>query len=82
MLLVAPVVDRLQGSFLKDEGSVDDVADRPLALAVLVVPRTLAGAALFLAAGPPDLSYELRTPTRWQIVHLGRGALQWGYERS
>jgi hypothetical protein len=51
MLLVAAVVDRLQGLLLKDEGPVDNVADCPVALAVPLV-RLLGS--LDLGAFPED----------------------------
>src|SRR5262245_22466423 len=43
---------------LQDEGSFHDVPDRPLAFAVLLVPRSLAGRALLDAGGPPDLAFD------------------------
>ena len=63
MLLVAPIVDRIQGRFLKDEGSVDDVPDRPLAFAVLPIPLTLAGGALPRATDLMDDNYISRPTT-------------------
>src|SRR5262245_41148486 len=56
MLLVAPVVDRLQGLLLQNERAVNDIPDRPPAFPVLPVPLPLAGRALLDAAGPPDLA--------------------------
>src|SRR5690348_13387094 len=58
MLLVAPIVDRLQRIFLKDEGTVDDVADRPIAFAELLVPFTLAGRSLGHATGPTNFALD------------------------
>ena len=58
VFLVAPVVDRIQGRFLKDEGSVHDVSNGPLAFAVLLILLSLAGGALLQATGPTDLALD------------------------
>jgi hypothetical protein len=58
VLGVAAVVDRLERLLLCDEVAIEDVADSPVALTVLVVPLALADSPLTQAPGAANLSFD------------------------
>lgn len=58
MFFIAPIVDRFKRNLLRDKLTVDDIANLPVVLAILMIPFPLACRTFFDATRPTQVSLD------------------------